>query len=186
MAIVPPHKSPYRKRHWRLHHLLFHLLLILFMTGVTLWVLNIIAVIPGLWLSVLGAIFTALSVLFAFLEWYKSSFHQGQDEMSDTAIDKRLDDAHLGITKRRGALLIWTKKDLSGLAVHLFRGFNRGHEQYIDAASTVIEVQNGRRRSSFVAIFPALEPGKYTVALPGLHYATNITVPPQRITRNRL
>lgn len=158
----------------------FLVIILPLMAGIVLWVLNIAKIIPGPWSSVLSAIFTFLSVLFTFLEWYTSTQEQTTHIPQETA-QKHLDNAELGLTKRRGALLIWTQKNLSGATVHLYRGFD-AVQGPIDLAANIIEVKSAHGKPSFVAILRSLEAGKYTVALYQSSYRTNITISPERAT----
>jgi hypothetical protein len=50
--------------------MLLLLVVLLMSAGAIVWILNTLAIIPGSWSTLLSVIFTVLSVMFTFLQWY--------------------------------------------------------------------------------------------------------------------
>ncbi len=69
----------------------------------------------------------------------------------------------LGVSKRRGALIVKTRKNDLGTTIHLCSGFT-STPLTTEIAANVAEYKS-EVGFVFVALFPALKPGNYTVFL---------------------
>lgn len=176
----PPQESRHfpHKRNQR-RFLVCLIVTIFLFVGAVLWILNIEKVIAGPWSSILGVAFTVSGVFIAFLQWYM----RPQEVISQNVGDifgENFGSAGLGPTKRRGVLLVRVKKNLSGTTVCLHRGFDSENAS-IEVAASVIE-RDLDGKTCFIAVFPSLEPGKYTASINMLGYKTNITINTKVVT----
>lgn len=176
MAMVNPNQKPkfQANKHYQKKLLVFFTITILLLAA-TLWILSIERVISGPWPAILSVVFTTFGILIAFLQWVTPS--QGRVYLLASLFDK---DWEIKLTKRKGALLVWTQKQLGGVAIYLHRGFN-AESAPINVAANVIE-RNTHGTPYFVALFPSLDPGNYTVSASEMNYCTNITINAGRLT----
>lgn len=145
-----------------MHYKYFSILVVglfLITLGAALWILNIEGLIKGPWSTILGVLFTIFGIMLAMLQWH--------GQMVSTALTQNTDasgqDIHLRMEQQSGALIIYTKKQFRGVTIHLFRGFDM-LSAHADLATTVVE-RKVKGHVAFVGIFPALEPGNYTVRI---------------------
>ena len=137
------------------------------LVGALLWILNIVSIFPGPWATILGAIFTAMSAIFGLLQWQAQSppevISRSPAPVDDQMLSTYLTGISLGITKRKGALIVKVKKRYLGTRFHLCRGFGPP-SLATEVVSHVVE-----RRidgfSMFLGVFHKLEPGNYTLYL---------------------
>jgi hypothetical protein len=73
----------------------------------------------------------------------------------------RIKEAKLGLNRQKGAIIIYTRKRLRGRTISLCKGFHTNPPDMAEARNVVECKINGVH--SFAGIFPALEPGQYTV-----------------------
>ncbi len=142
-----------------------------------LWILNQESIIAGPWATVLSVSCTMLGVLFAFFQW-QMPFSGAVAPLPSTltsAQDSLFSIPHsLGVNKRRGALVVKARKKDLGATIHLCSGFTPTLLTTKVAANiTARETGNGL---VFVALFPALEPGNYTVFLPTIPCHAFVTI----------
>lgn len=141
------------------------LCLVLLFGTLLLWILNLENIVSGPWAAILSALYTIVSILVAFLQWLMprphspglpSSSMRGQVTLFNSP-------SSLGVSKRRGALIVKTRKNVLGTTIHLCSGFTS------TPFTTEIAANVSRYKSEegivFGALFPALEPGNYTVFL---------------------
>lgn len=179
--MMAPLQEPQHKKRHRLKHQAFLLVIVLLLlVGTIIWILNIQGLVPGPWSSIVSAICTVAGVLVALLQWHQPSLEKIPSEpIGSPPFRKRLphvqlEAINLGVNRRKGALLIKVKKKLVGLTVNLCYGFNNP-VTCADIASSVV-LRRVDNAPTFVAIFPALEPGNYTVAVHSTQYRTNVTI----------
>jgi len=136
------------------------------------WLLDAQGIVKVSWATVIPIVFVIVGVVGTVGQWllplpFTSST---TDQESHYERKERL---VLGITKSKGALVIYTKKNLRGKVVCLNTGFNPSVVPR--SASNVIE-RNENGRVVFVASFSALEPGNYTAIIDGSESGTKVTV----------
>lgn len=145
----------------------------------SLWLLSIEGVFPALWSSLIGAIFTIIAVIIALLQWdsqrsidqtnpLPTLLHQPQRRFIE------VEGVDLVINKRRGALIVKVRKNMCGVTLNLSKGFD-SMKQEPDFASCVVERRVGGHLA-FVAIFPSLEPGNYTIHCSSPTLTTRVTI----------
>lgn len=167
----PRHQRPFQ-RHFLLPGILF-----LLISGIIAWILNAIGLLLGPWSSILVIVFTGLGVIIPLLQWWWSPpIGIVAETQSPSFIQQRLSSmhAHLGVSKRKGALIVKAERVLRGTTIHLYRGFDRDDLHPDMASNIVLRKIDG----SFIciAIFATLEPGSYTVSAYGTELKTNVTI----------
>ncbi len=158
------------------------LAIVVLMTIAVIWIAN-----PGSMLAnVFGTGFTLLGILIAFLQWYAqpqvavpvqagtiSALEHGQPSY------EQIEGVTLDVTKRKGALIVYTKRNLRGSTINLSFGFHNSNLK-TDLVSSVI----GRKKKGstvYVAVFPSLEPGDYTVYIDSQEFVTKVSILPGRV-----
>lgn len=147
--------------------------------GALLWIFNIISVIPGPWSAILGVIFTTISAFFGLLQWQTPSPPKAASLTSHTPSGRQtfaayLTELPLGITQRKGALIIRVKKKYLGATLHLCRGLSPT-SLATEMVSNIVEREiNGV--STFFGVFHKLEPGNYTVCFHDPTKGTPVTI----------
>ncbi|TMC15534.1 MAG: hypothetical protein E6J34_21910 [Chloroflexi bacterium] len=125
------------------------------------------SIIPGPWSTILGAAFTVISTVLGLLQWHAQSSPEvispSLHPLDQQALSVYLTEIPLGITKRKGALIVKVKKKYLGVTLRLCRGFGPP-SLATEVVSNIIERQIDGS-SMFIGIFPKLEPGNYTVYL---------------------
>jgi len=140
------------------------------------WILNAIGFLLGPWSSILLIVFTGLGVIIPVLQWWSSPVGIVSETQSPSFVQQYLlsTQADLGVSKRKGALIIKAEKALRGTTVHLYRGFDRD-DLHPDKASNII-LRKIDGSLTCIAIFAALEPGSYTISVCGTGLKTNVTI----------
>jgi hypothetical protein len=136
-------------------------------------------------------ILAVLGVLFAFLQLLSKGSSEtsvtSRLEVSTTPVNLNTDKPEpqnysvlvegidLGITKRKGAIVVYANKNLRGKTVDLYAGFP-GFEKDVKLHSTdnIVE-RTVSGQPVFTAVFQSLEPGNYTVTT-GIKYYNRLTV----------
>jgi hypothetical protein len=132
--------------------------------------------------NVLGIVFTLLGVLIAFLQWQPQSRFEVQAQTRGVSFDKQgglcfyeqIEGMAPGISKIKGAIVVYTNKDLRGSTVNLSFGFHSSTPK-VDVASSVI----GRKRNRstiYLTVFSSLEPGNYTIYTDSQEFVTRVSV----------
>src|SRR5690242_5542337 len=131
-------KPPRRQGLFQKRFLLLGILLLL-IGGVIVWILNAVGLLMGPWSSILLIVFTGLGVTIPLLQWWwPSPVGIVFAAQSPSFVQQRLSSiqAHLGVSKRKGALIVKTEKALRGATIHLYRGFDRD-DLHPDMASNI-------------------------------------------------
>lgn len=175
-----------QKRRWRRLALLFMVILPL-VTGLVLWILSIEGLIVNPSPNIFGAIFTAIGAVLTAIGIvvmpppgkHQSSAGTSLKQPSASTLREHLptiypETVNLGVSRRKGALLVLVPRELSGAAINLCQGFDKD-DSCVDMASHVV-LRRVDGSLTFVAIFPALQPGKYTVSVPSTGQRTNETI----------
>jgi len=148
--------------------------------GAIIWILNIQGLVTGPWSSIFSVLFTVLGALVALLQWHQQSptaipLSPHVQSLSRQGMPQvQLEDTHLGVNRRKGALLVKVKKKLVGSTVDLCCGFD-SPATCADVVSNVV-VRRVHETPTSVALFPALSPGNYTVVIPATGQRTNVTI----------
>jgi len=162
----------------------------LIIVGAIIWILNIEDVIKGPWSSILGVIFTVLSAVLTLLQWHL----QTTLRMLPTSVaspvqatkenqqghSTQIEDIVPRVNRHKGALIVYTKKNMRGATINLNYGFDVVSSK-THLASNVVE----RKRNShivFVGTFPSLDPGNYTAHTSLRQLVAKVTVLPGQIT----
>jgi hypothetical protein len=188
-----PHRGPQNPK-----SLAFLVVAILLIAGV--WILNILGSIPGSWSGIFGAIFTVLGVVLTMIPLLSSSSGKLPAQNTDAPVIIYSPLNHHGhlegiihdVNDPRGALIVYVKRYLRGSTINLCSGFS-SVDLRVDAASSVV----ARRIDShlpfllrwlglgnviFVAEFPTLEPGNYTVYNESREFIAKVTIYAGRVT----
>jgi hypothetical protein len=166
-----------RFRPQRTRFLLKALCVLVLLGATTLWILNQEAIIAGPWATVLSVLCTMLGVLFAFLQWHTPSSDPGASPpLVATSVQSSLFSLPhaLGVNRRRGALVVKTRKKDIGATIHLCSGFT-ATPLMTNVAANITE-RPSESGSVFVALFPALEPGNYTVFVQAFPRSALVTI----------
>lgn len=183
MTVQVPDQQQQQDSKRRRKHLVKTSLAIVFLMAIAvIWIAT-----PGSVLaSVFGIGFTLLGILIAFLQWHPQPrlvVHMQTGAIP--AIEQsqhfyeQIEDVTLDVTKRKGALIVYTKRDLRGSTINLSFGFHNGNLK-ADLVSSVI----GRKRKGstvYVAVFSSLEPGNYTVYTDSQELVTKVSILPGRV-----
>ena len=167
----------HRNRHFPKRFLFLGIALLLLISGVIVWILNITGLLMGPWSNILPVIFTALGAIIPLLQWFlPSPVEIGSEASLSPLVQQPLlsMQAHLGVSKRKGALIVKAKKALRGTTIHLYRGFDRD-DLHPDMASNII-LRKIDGSLTCIAFFAALEPGNYTISVYGEEQKTNVTI----------
>ena len=169
MLAPTPHPQLQPPRQRRAKTRLFLGFAVLILLGAVGWLLSLNNIISSLWASIFSAIFAILGVLLSLVQTHVQS--SSEPEVSgtnplgrkQTQSSRRIHmkDEKLGANRQKGALVIYTGKRLRGSTISLCEGFHTHPVDVIDATNVVERTINGAE--VFSGIFPALEPGKYTV-----------------------
>lgn len=162
--------------------------------GAILWILNAMGVIVGPWSSLfaaafpaVGAISAVIGVTIALFQWKRSFLNENALKSTPPSILRErmpavyLEEINLGANKRKGALFIKVKRKWGGTTAYLGRGFDKNTSSVEMASNVVLRRVDGS--PTFVAIFPALEPGNYTASLPSAGLKANVELPTGYATR---
>lgn len=182
-------RPPEHRRQYNPKHLAFLVVAFLLITGI--WILNILGSIPGPWSGIFGAFFTILGVLLGLIPLLASSDGRSVKKLlvepmathSQWNHHGLLEDVILGMNDQRGSLVVYVRPYLRGSTINLCAGFSRVDLKVDIASSVVARRINGRpfrwlgiRRIAFVAVFPSLEPGNYTVYTESREFIASVTV----------
>src|SRR6266567_524534 len=182
MTVQVPGQQQYSRR--RRKRLVFTGLAVMFLIGVAaIWIANIGSVLSG----VFGIVFTLLSMLIAFLQWHPQPRLEAQMQVGGMAASEQnqqqfyeqIEGVALEVNKRKGALIVYTRKDLRGSTINLSFGFHDDNPKP-DLASGIL----GRKRRGntvYVAVFSSLEPGNYTVHTDSQQFMTKVSILPRRV-----
>jgi hypothetical protein len=142
---------------------------VLILLGAVGWILSINNIISSLWASIFSAVFAILGVLLSLLQTHVQSSSEPEISVTNPLGSRQvrsrrqihIDDVRLGINRQRGAMVIYTGKRLRGSTIGLCKGFHSDPVDVVEATNVVERTVNGVE--VFTGIFPALEPGQYTV-----------------------
>jgi len=152
--------------------------IVLLAIGITLWILGDKRVITGDWLSIISLVVSALGLLISAIAWL-FPFLPNSPAISIEPESESDRGAELWVNKRKGAILIYAKPKMRGRIVDLYKGFHGTAARC--ATSNIAEHIIGRQRE-FIAEFPSLEPGDYTITS-GYRYYVRLTVPAGQVSR---
>ena len=178
MTVQVPDQQQYNKQRW--NRLIFISLAIVFLAGVAaIWVANLGSVLAG----VLGIVFTLLGILIAFIQWRPQPLLAAQVQTREIVANEQgqqfyeqIEGMTLEVNKRKGVLIVYTRKDLRGSSINLSFGFHNSNPK-VDLASSVI----GRKRKGstvYIAVFSLLEPGNYTVHTDSQEFVIKVSILP--------
>ncbi len=168
----------------RRKRLLLTVLALVFLTGIaTIWMFSAGGNLP----TVFGIVFTLLGILIAFFQWQLPVSVEAQagtagvptGESPPSSLHEQAQGMVLGVSKHKGALVIKTRKELRGSTINLSFGFDRSSPK-ADLASSVV-AQRWKGSTAYVAVFPSLEPGNYTVYTDAREGLTKCSVFPGRV-----
>lgn len=168
---------------WRRCRPIFIGLAVLFLVGVAaIWAANLGSVLAGM----LGIVCTLLGILLAVLQWQPRPQFAAQVRAGEISANEhgqqfyeQIEGVTLDVNKRKGALIVYTRKDLRGSTINLSFGFHTGSPK-VDLAASVI----GRKRKGstvYIAVFSSLEPGNYTIHTDSQEFVTKVSVLPGRV-----
>ena len=157
--------------------------------------LNILGSIPGPWSGIFGAFFTILGVLLGLIPLLASSEGPPKRFLVEPMMTHNqwnhhglLEDVPLDMGDQRGSLVVYVKRYLRGSTINLCAGFSRV-DLKVDVASSVVARRInsplrwlGIRHIVFVAVFPSLEPGNYTVYTESREFIANVTILARLVT----
>lgn len=181
MTVQMPGQQQKGGRKWR--RLLFIGLVLVFLIGVAIvWIANLGNVLA----SLLSIVFTLLGILIAFLQWppqvqpaaLPATKEKAPGERSQSFYEQ-IEGVTPEITKQKGALIVYTQRDLRGSTINLGFGFHSSAPK-VDLASGII----GRKRKGrtvYLAVFSSLEPGNYTVSTDSRAFVTKVSILPGRV-----
>jgi hypothetical protein len=166
------------------------LIAILLIVGTGAWLLNICGILQGPWSNIFGALSTILGLILGFLQWYSQS-SSVIPSTSMTSTQRALDSEHrvgtqliveniLKPSKNRATLVVYTGKHLRGETINLSCGFETLHLKTYAATNIVERKIHGQ--TTFVGIFPSLEPGNYIVHDDSRKLLSKVTVTLGHIT----
>lgn len=182
MTVQVPVQQRYRRQRWS--RLIFTGLTVVFLIGVAIvWIANLGSVLAG----VLSIVFTLLGILIACLTWRPQprvtapglAIGVAAGEQGQRPLYEQIDGVALEVDRHKGALVVYTSKALRGATINLSFGFHNSHAR-VDLAASVV----GRRRKGntvYVAIFPSLEPGRYTLHTDAREAVTKVSIVPGRV-----
>jgi hypothetical protein len=145
------------------------------------WILNSEGIVQGTWATIFHVVFTVFSVILGLLQWCKQTSAVSGVTSPLLSVPRYQTTNHklswgveLGLSDHKGALIIYTNRCLRGTAINLTPRFNRGCLRPHVVADVV--QKNGSRGHLFVGVFPALEPGNYTVYANARQFVAKVTV----------
>lgn len=175
---------PDQRQNGRWKRSVYTCLAIIFLAGVAIiWFANLGSAFAG----ALGIVFTLLSILLALLQWRLQSPVEVQVSVGEASVGKQgqqplykqINGVVLETNKHKGALVVYTRKNLRGTPIYVSFGFHSDPSK-VDLAASVI----GRRRERntvYLAVFSALEPGNYTVYTEARDLVIRVTIVPGRV-----
>ena len=123
MAVQVPDHHHYSR--WRRKRLILISVTTIILVGVaTIWVINV----GNLLSNLLGIVFTLLGILIAFLQWQPQPHVEVQmqiggeispSEQGQHQLYEQVKGITFGLSKHKGALVVYTRKDLRGSTVNL-------------------------------------------------------------------
>lgn len=165
---------------------IFRGLAIVFLVGVAaIWIVNMGNGLSG----VLGIAFTLLGILIAFLQWQPQPRLEVQmltggiatNEPVQQQFYQQIEGLTLEVNKRKGGLVVYTRKDLRGSTINLSFGFHNSNPK-VDLVSNVIgRKRKGSTSTVYSADFSPLEPGDYTVHTDSHGAMTKVNIVPGRV-----
>lgn len=175
---------PDQRQNGRRKHPVYTGLVIIFLAGVAIiWFANLGSAFAG----ALGIVFTLVGILIALLQWRLQSPIEVQVQAKEASAGKQgpqplyeqVEDVVLGTDKHKGALVVYTRKNLRGSPINVSFGFHSDPPK-VDLAASVI----GRRRKGstvYLAVFSALEPGNYTVYTDARDFVIRVSISSGRV-----
>ena len=144
--------------------------------GTVIWVLDILNVLYIAWAGAIGAILSAIGVLLALWPLDSLKAVLGRKQVIDSLSLPDVSPKKIApcARKRKGILHVKVRKQLRHTTIALYRGFNQAH-RHPDAAATISE----RRvvdELVYIATFPSVEPGNYTVATQDKEHIAFVTI----------
>lgn len=182
MTVQVPDQRLYSRR--RRKRPVFISLAIVFLVGVAaIWVANLGSILSG----ILGIVFTLLSILISFLQWQpqarlEAQMHAGEistSERSQQHFYEQIEGVTPEANKRKGALMVYTGKNLRGSTINLSFGFHNSNPK-VDLASGVM-ARKRRGSTVYVAVFPSLDPADYTVHNDSYKSVSKVSIFPGRV-----
>ena len=164
--------------HQQCKHLMSVLLLLL-LAAILLWVLNTMNIVQGAWATVLNAVFTGLSTIFALLQWHAQANSEHPGTASSSIPVNAVPNVQLvqsSTNKRKGAIVVYASRKWRGSVLHLVQGLQETTGPLVAVASVVECLVVGQRQ--FLCRFPAVSPGHYTIVAPSMQRRVQITVYP--------
>lgn len=165
-------------RRGRKRFVLVGITLLLLMGVAAIWIMNVGNVVSG----ILSIIFTLLGITITLFQWQPHPQLEPRapirvivpDELNQQRFYEQIEGMTPEVNKHKGALIIYTRKDLRGSTINLSFGFNNNNPK-ADLASSVI----GRKRRGnwiYVAVFSLLDPGNYTIHTDSQEFVTRISI----------
>ena len=167
-------------------------------SGSIVWILNFADVIHGPWSSICGITFTVFGLI---LGLFPPKSHEAQPQLPISPTHQQptqhncpiqLEGVIFSLNDQSGILVVLTKKYLRGSTINLCRGF-----QIVDLKSEKAAIVIGHRKLDHVswphrilnlypivyaAVFPAIEPGNYTVYLESREFTGRLTISANQVT----
>lgn len=175
MTVQVQNQEHKRRGTWR-RFAFISLALLLLMGIAVVWIVNVTSVLS----SILSVVFTLLGVLLTLLQWPPPPNAQAlASGQSRKPFYEEIEGLELAVNKRKGAILIYARKELRGCSVNLSSGF-RTHHLKAERASSVI----GRKRKGslvFLAAFSSLDVGNYTVHTDSQEFVTRVSILPGKV-----
>ena len=133
--------------------------------SVPVWILNSEGIIQRTWPTIFSVIFTVFGTILGLLQWYAQISTQPDAPSPvpqyDTAKNKLSQGVKYGLNNHKGALIVYTNRRLHRTTINLTFGFHIDNSRPHITANVI--QSNGNRQKAFIAVFPSLEPGNYTV-----------------------
>lgn len=149
--------------------------------GAIVWVLSNWGVVGSVWSTIVSISFVTLGVTGTFLQWlfpFSAAHPKKPSGAKNIPVHMQIDGVDPGISERRGALIVYVKRNSRGTSVNLHRIFIF---PLIPSTSNVVQrMVNGR--PIFAAVFPRLSPAHYIVHDISSGRKTRITIPPGQVT----
>jgi len=159
-----------------------------FISGISLFLVGIAAVwivnVGNMLSNILGIVFTLLGTLFAILQWPPphpqiSSTVASSNKARQPSFYEQIEGITLEMDKQKGALIVYTKRKLRGSTINLCSGFWSNNLK-TDLASNVIG-RKRKRSTVFLATFPSLNAGNYTIHSDSQEFVTKVSILPGRV-----
>ncbi len=180
MTMQEPDQQQYRR--WKRRRLAFRGLALVLLIGVAaFWIVNMGSALSG----ILGVVFTLLGIFLTLWSLQPRLELQAQADgglvrgQAQQHLYEQIEGMVLGVDNRKGAIVVYTRKDMRGTTVNLSFGFHDNHLKP-DLTSSVV----GRRRRGgvvFVAVFSSVDARNCTLYTDSREFVSKVSVLPGRV-----